>query len=271
VLTDPASIGLNKTSVACSATPGQCVTPPTITQLEAGFALPALASGATYQVVVAATVTAASGTVSNTATIAPPIGVTDPTPGNNSSTDTDPVTPAPISADLGIVKTNNAAALTAGGSTVYTLVVTNYGPAEVTNAVVTDLAPAGLTFGAWTCAVTNPGAGGSVTTACSAANGVGNLSVAVTMKVGAVITFTVPATVAASATGSITNVATVNPPAGVIDPTPANSSATDVDPVLGDGRVPQSIPTLSAWGLIVLSLLLAMVTMGALRPAVRRK
>jgi hypothetical protein len=57
----------------------------------------------------------------------------------------------------------------------------------------------------------------------------------------------------------------------VIDPTPANSSATDVDPVLGDGRVPQSIPTLSAWGLIVLSLLLAMVTMGALRPAVRRK
>src|SRR5260221_412060 len=59
----------------------------------------------------------------------------------------------------------------------------------------------------------------------------GNINALVTTKVGAVITFTVPATVAANATGTITNTATVNVPAGVIDPTPGNNSATDSDTV----------------------------------------
>ncbi|MBK6407396.1 MAG: hypothetical protein IPF66_21675 [Holophagales bacterium] len=45
----------------------------------------------------------ASGTVSNTATVAAPGGVTDPSPGNNSATDTDTLTPQ---ADLAITKTD---------------------------------------------------------------------------------------------------------------------------------------------------------------------
>ncbi len=92
ILSDPVATGLTKTAVACSGTPGQCITAPTVAALEGGsFALPALASGAFYEVTVTATVTATSGTVANTATIAPPAGTTDPSAANNSATDTNRV------------------------------------------------------------------------------------------------------------------------------------------------------------------------------------
>lgn len=71
-------------------------------------------------------------------------------------------------ADLAIVKTNPAGSAPPGGTTTYTLVVSNNGPAEVTTTPVTDPAPAKLTFGNWTCAVTTPGSAGGVTTACGA-------------------------------------------------------------------------------------------------------
>ncbi|MBS0214809.1 MAG: hypothetical protein JSR50_03535 [Proteobacteria bacterium] len=58
VLSDPAVTGLTKTAIACSATPGQCTggTTPSITQLQAGYALPALAAGQFYEITVTCTV-----------------------------------------------------------------------------------------------------------------------------------------------------------------------------------------------------------------------
>ncbi len=258
ILADPAAAGLSKTAVACSVTPGACVTAPTVVELESGtFALPLLANGATYQITVTATLTAASGTVTNITTIAPPAGASDPTPGNNSASDTDSVIVAPVVADLAITKTNGATSLTPGGTTIYTITVTNNGPSEVTGATVTDLAPAGLTFGNWTCAVSNAGSGGVVVTACSSPTGSGNINTTVTLKVGAVVTFTVPATVAANASGTIVNVATVNVPPGVTDPTPNNSSASDSDAVAGAPPVQVvGIPTLGLPALLLLMLLL---------------
>jgi Domain of unknown function DUF11 len=59
VFADVVAAGLNKTAIACSATPGQCVTPPTIAQLESGsFILPTLGVGQFYEITVTATVTA---------------------------------------------------------------------------------------------------------------------------------------------------------------------------------------------------------------------
>ncbi len=60
VLIDPAATGLIKTAVACSPTPGQCTagTTPTVAQLESGYALPTLANGQFYEIVVTATVMA---------------------------------------------------------------------------------------------------------------------------------------------------------------------------------------------------------------------
>ena len=98
ILADPAVAGLAKTAVACAATPGQCTggTTPSVAELEGGtFALPALASGQTYAIDVTADVTATSGSVVNTATVAAPTGASDPDGTNDSATDTDTVTAAP--------------------------------------------------------------------------------------------------------------------------------------------------------------------------------
>ncbi|WP_022970186.1 beta strand repeat-containing protein, partial [Arenimonas oryziterrae] len=187
-----------------------------------------LRNGGVITYTVAATVAgSATGSIPNTVTVAVPAGTTDPTPGNNSATDTNTVTPV---ANLAITKTDGAASVNAGGATSYTLVVTNNGPSDVTAATIVDTAPAGLTIGAWTCAVTTAGVG-SVTTACGAASGSGNINTTATLRNGGVVTYTVAATVAGTATGTIANTATVTAPAGTTDPTPANNSATDTNNV----------------------------------------
>src|SRR5204863_299163 len=142
VLTDAAATGLAKTGVSCSAAVGnQCSSAPTIAQLQAGFALPALTSGQFFEITVGASVSATTGSVSNTATIAAPSGTTDPTAGNNSATDTDTVTEV---ADLAITKTDGVGSVNAGGSTTYTITVTNNGPSSVSGAILKDPAASGL-------------------------------------------------------------------------------------------------------------------------------
>lgn len=95
MLSDPIAGGLTKVSIACSPTPGACVDPPTISQLQSGsFVLPTLSNGQTYQLLVTASVTG-SGSVTNTATVTPPTNRYDPQSGNNSASDTDTVS-API-------------------------------------------------------------------------------------------------------------------------------------------------------------------------------
>lgn len=174
-------------------------------------------------------------TATNTATVTPPVGLTDPVcnvalPACNSATDSDPVV---LSADLAITKDDGVTNVRPGTSTTYIVTVTNNGPTSVAGAIITDTAPAGLTITAWTCAVTTAGTG-SVTSACGAASGTGNIATTADLANGGVITYTVNATVNVGASGSIVNTATVAPPAGVTDPVPGNNSGTDtntVDPV----------------------------------------
>jgi uncharacterized repeat protein (TIGR01451 family) len=209
----------------------------TVTNVSGGgcSALPctiaSLASGASATITVTATINAA-GVFDNSATAT--AVETDPVPGNNTdNTDNGGTATLPVLvADLSVTKTDGATQVTSGGSTSYVIVVTNNGPSEVAGATVVDVAPAGVTFGAWTCSVTSPGAGGAVTTACNAASGSGNINTSANMKPGAVITFTVAATIAAAPGATIVNTATVVAPAGVTDPTPGNNSATDTDLVV---------------------------------------
>src|SRR5690606_36865656 len=90
----------------------------------------------------------ASGTLSNTAVVAAPGGVTDPTPANNSATDSDTLN---ASADLSISKTDGVTTATPGGSVTYTISASNAGPSNVSGATVADTFPAALTC-TWTCA-----------------------------------------------------------------------------------------------------------------------
>jgi len=177
--------------------------------------------GSTITYTVIGTVSAAAtGTISNTATVAVPTGTTDPTPANNAATDADTVVPQ---ADLQITKTDGKTTAVPGTSNSYTIVVTNAGPTAVTGAAIADTFPAGFTNVTYTAVATGSASGFT-------ASGSGNINDAnVNMPVGSTITYTVTGTVSASATGTLANTATVTAPNTVIDPTPANNTATDTD------------------------------------------
>jgi uncharacterized repeat protein (TIGR01451 family) len=214
--------GLAEKSLTCAASGGAvCPSAPSVTQLETGLSVPTPPPGGIVTFTLDATVTAASGTVSVTTTMTLPAGVTDTNPANNSATDTDPVTAAPIVADLVVTKDDGATELLPGSTTTYTITVTNRGPDAVTGATLTDAAPAGLTFGNWTCVAT---AGSTC-----AGGGAGNLSVPVNLVVGGTATFSVPATVTGDSPESVANTAIVSVPSGVTDPVLANNRATDVN------------------------------------------
>ena len=202
--------------------------------------------GASATYTVSATINAsATGTLTNTATITPPSGVTDPTPGNNRATDVDTLTPQ---ADLAITMTDGVANAAPGGSVTYTITASNAGPSNATGATVADTFPAAL-IATWTCV----GVGGGTCTA----SGSGNINDTVNLPVGASATYTVAATISASATGTLINTATITPHLGVTDPTPVNNSATDTDSLtplatlaitpinLPSGQVQQAYPATS--------------------------
>lgn len=125
------------------------------------------------------------------------------------------------SADVSITKTDGVTTTVPGGSVTYTITASNAGPGNAPGSTVADTFPAGLTC-AWTCG----GAGGGT----CAASGNGNISDAtVNLPAGGSVTYTANCAIAASATGTLSNTATVAPAAGVTDPSPSNNSATDTD------------------------------------------
>jgi uncharacterized repeat protein (TIGR01451 family) len=162
----------------------------------------------------------ASQSLDNTATVTAPAGVTDPTPGNNTATDSDTLSRR---ADLAVTLSDGRTAVSPGDTVTYVLTVTNNGPSNVTGASVTDARPATLTGMSWTCA---PSPGGS----CQA-SGTGNILDTVGLPAGGTLTYQVTATVAQGATGTVIATASVSVPAGTTDPVAANNQTTDSDSI----------------------------------------
>jgi uncharacterized repeat protein (TIGR01451 family) len=189
----------------------------------------ALAAGSsvTYAVV-AAVSAAATGTLSNTATIGSPASVPDANQANNSATDTDALTPP---ADLSVTVTDGSMTVAQGGNTTYTIVVSNAGPASVSGAAIDDVMPAGIDLDSWTATAS---AGSSV----AVGSGDGSIDGTLSLLAGGSATYTLIAYVDGSATGSIDDTATVTEPTGFTDPNTANNSATDSDGI--------SVPTANA-------------------------
>jgi uncharacterized repeat protein (TIGR01451 family) len=152
-------------------------------------------------------------------------------------------------ADLSITNTNSVTSATPGGSVTYTIIASNAGPSNVTGATVGDSFPASLTC-SWTCA----GSGGGSCTA----SGSGNINDAVNLPSGGTVTYAASCAIAAGATGTLSNTATITAPAGVTDPTPANNAATDSDTLTAAPSV-NPIPVFSPWALGLLVLLVAVV------------
>ncbi len=259
-LSPTADLSITKTDGQTTATPGQAITytivatnggPSTITAATVADAVSADLEGATWTCVASAgsscapsgsgninqpvtlapsgtatfTLSAtvapsATGSLANTATVTLPSGATDPTPGNNSATDTNTLTPR---ADLSVTKTDNMASVVAGTSTTYTIVVTNNGPSAVTAATLDDPLPAALTSATWSCVA-------SAGSTCPA-SGSGSISTTLDLAPLGTATFTLTGTVAASASGNLVNTATVAVPSGVVDPVNANDAQTDTDTI----------------------------------------
>ncbi len=93
VITDGASAGLVLLSLTCSAQGGAACPVSLLTStFQTGMTIATFPAGSTLTFTLNAQVTASSGVVTNTVTIATPAGTTDPTPSNNRATDTDAVT-----------------------------------------------------------------------------------------------------------------------------------------------------------------------------------
>jgi uncharacterized repeat protein (TIGR01451 family) len=125
-------------------------------------------------------------------------------------------------ADLRVTLTNNVTASVPGSQTTYTLTVRNEGPGGATRARLQNTLPAQLTSALWSCA----GSGGAM---CPAASGSGSIDQLITLPASATLTFTVQATIIASATGTLVNTATVFSPPTINDPILTNNVATDSD------------------------------------------
>lgn len=108
-----------------------------------------------------------AGTATNTVAISLTGTTVDVTPSNNTVTVTSTVTPA---GNIGVTKTNAVGTLTAGQTTSYTVNVSNSGPGNATNTVVTDPATTGLSCTTVTCSVASGAAVCPVAPALSIAN-----------------------------------------------------------------------------------------------------
>ena len=115
---------------------------------------------ATFAVTIDNPVTGGVEQLSNTASVADDgSGGADPSPANNTASDTTPIEAAP---DLVITKTAGAPTAKAGDLITYTLSYSNAGSQAASSVLITETVPVGTTFSAaassagWSCADASP-------------------------------------------------------------------------------------------------------------------
>jgi uncharacterized repeat protein (TIGR01451 family) len=237
-------------SASCGLANGGAICPAAInvTGNTVSGAVPTLPAGASLVISVKGTVSgSATGTISNTATVLPPGGVTDPDPSNSTSTIN---TTLGAVADVAVAKSGPGAAVP-GSNVSYTIVVSNAGPSAANGTTFTDAVPASLTGVSASCTTSSGGATcpSSITVVGNNVNGT-----VTNFPANSSVTIVVSGTVSASAIGSIVNTASVTPPLGVTDPTPGNNSsntATAVSPTADLSIVKTGPASVSAGGTMI--------------------
>jgi len=209
---------------------------------------------------------AATGTLVNTATVVIPGGVDDPTPGNNSATDTDTLTAGPAAA-VSSTKTATGT-FTVGGTVTYTVTLNNTGTGDQTDnpgSELSDALPPQLALVSAT--ATSGTAVADLGTNTVTWNGA--------LAAGGSVTITIAATILPGTEGqSVANQGVIAFDADLDGSNESTASTDDPDApgsanptsflVGGIGGVP-AIPTLPASGLLLLSLALATLGLAALR------
>ena len=155
----------------------------------------------------------ATGTLLNTAVVFS--NTPDPNLSNNTDTDQTPIQP---SADLSLVKTGSPASVALGDQLIYTLLLSNAGPTDAQNALLTDLLPVGLSN------AEHSSDGGMTWTPWN-----GTLSLGV-LTAGQTQSHLIRAIVSPGAVGSIVNTAVLT--SDTPDPDPSNNTDTHETPVV---------------------------------------
>jgi uncharacterized repeat protein (TIGR01451 family) len=175
-----------------------------------------LATGQSASITLSGAIPNAPGSLINAVAVAPPAGTTDPNPANNIATDTDTVTPL-ATADLSVTVTDGKTTVAPGDIDTYTITVTNNGPDTLSSLTLIEaVALSSPIFG--------PPSAGSYDPLTGAWTGL-------SLATGQTVSLTLSGAVTPSATGSLTNIVAVAPPAGTSDINPANNAASDTDTV----------------------------------------
>ncbi|WMJ80619.1 CARDB domain-containing protein [Clostridium sp. MB40-C1] len=163
------------------------------------------------------------GTITNTARV--DSTTPDPDPTNNETTI---VTPIDTLADVSVVKTANADNFTTGDVVTYTIAVTNAGPSDAQNVILTDVVPpqilnpefsidGGVTWSPWVSPY--------------------NIG---TIAVGTTVTILIRGTVSETAIGTVRNIASIS--SDTQDPDPTNNKSTvDVEVKVAKLEVVKSV------------------------------
>jgi uncharacterized repeat protein (TIGR01451 family) len=151
-----------------------------------------------------------------------------------------PLVAPPDTADLSLEKSViGSGPFTVGNSIIYNLTVSNAGPSLATGIVITDTLPGGVTF-----VSANPG--------CTHNAGVVTCTID-PLFAGTSTTRSI--TVRADTTGTLVNTAVVT--AATTDPTPGGNAAT-APVTVGPAVSGVAVPTASEWGLLAMSVMLAL-------------
>jgi uncharacterized repeat protein (TIGR01451 family) len=227
------TVPANTTFNAGASTAGWVCTPDNNAGSTCTLTIGALAAGggnqtATFAVTVVDPVAAGVTQISNTASISDDgANGTDPTPGDNSGSDTTPLTGAP---DFSITKSDGGASVAPGGTVSYTLTYANAGNRGATGVVLTETVPADTTFNAgastagWVCTPDNNAGSTCTLTIGALAAGGGNQT--------ATFAVTVDDPLPGGVT-QISNTASISDDgANGTDPTPGDNSDSDATPVI---------------------------------------
>ncbi|MDH3598539.1 MAG: DUF11 domain-containing protein [Candidatus Tectomicrobia bacterium] len=179
------------------------------------YDLGAIPNGGSVNLIIVVTTTT-EGALTNTASVASE--TTDPNAANNSASETTTVNPvSELMADLAVSKRDDPDPVAAGNSLTYTITVTNNGPDEAENVVVTDTLPSEVSNATTSGCSEDPG---GVPT-CSLGN----------IASGDSVEYTITVDVDADTSGTILNAARIS--SGTTDPHNANDSATEETMVEG--------------------------------------
>ncbi|MBB5438855.1 putative repeat protein (TIGR01451 family)/gliding motility-associated-like protein [Pedobacter sp. AK017] len=174
-----------------------------------------LAAGQQAILTIAGTVAAtASGTLTNTVSVAVPTTISDPNISNNSKTDNTVIN---RQLDLGISKTSSPKPVIAGNNLTYTLTLSNNGPSAL---LASDVIKLNENFPAnYTASTFSPSTG-------TFDKNTGNWT-GLTLTQGQTATLTITGTVAANAVATLSNTVSITAPAGTNDNNTANNTATE--------------------------------------------